>query len=623
MRFFNQKHRVTGHAALAASLLIAAIAHAQSIPVGQFPISVATTPDNKYLLVLNTGATPASISVIDLATAKELNQTPVPDAWLGLTLTKAGDKVYVGGGAQAAVFEFNFKAGVLTPGRTFPIATGKDKTPQDFAGDVKLAPDGHLLYVANLYRDTVVVMNPQSGLILSKFKTGRRPYRLLFHPSGKTLYVSSWADGTIGQYDINSGQRLSNFPVAPHPIDMVWVDGGLPEGANGPTEGQPEIKARMFVAAANTNSVYVFGASESGDLTKLEGINLSLTPAQPLGTTPSAVALSADKKQIYVACSDANDVAVIDISGDRNLIKGFIPAGGYPTAVTGLPDGKIAILNGHGNSVRLLDAPDDAKLEAYTKEVTTKFPFTDDMLDPPTPPIGSPVRAGGPIKHVILVVRSADPAPAISGIENDYLARVGNRLPADGAPDPANTPPAGYLWNAASQAGLKMRNYGFQVHNLAKPTADGEQIDRVYDPALTASTDMEYRGPDPAYPDTDRAKEFATEIGEYDQLGDMPQLLLVRGGDLKTIEDAVKKSRFWNETAMFDIEPGVFTMRTLNSASGFDPAIVVSSWAKPGPIYDQFSALRTIEIILGLRPMTIFDASAKPMFDAFATAPSQ
>ncbi len=98
-----------------------------------------------------------------------------------------------------------------------------------------------------------------------------------------------------------------------------------------------------------------------------------------------------------------------------------------------------------------------------------------------------------------------------------------------------------------------MRNYVFMVHNLAKPNADGEQIDRVYDPALTASTDMEY----PAKPDTERAKEFATELGEYDQLGDMPQLLLVRiGGDaeaLKTIQDSVKKSRFWNEIAMFNV----------------------------------------------------------------------
>jgi len=34
------------------------------------------------------------------------------------------------------------------------------------------------------------------------------------------------------------------------------------------------------------------------------------------------------------------------------------------------------------------------------------------------------------------------------------------------------------------------------------------------------------------------------------------------------------------------------------------------------------SALRTIEIILGLHPMTVFDAAAKPMFDAFANSPT-
>ena len=60
---------------------------------------------------------------------------------------------------------------------------------------------------------------------------------------------------------------------------------------------------------------------------------------------------------------------------------------------------------GRGNSVQLIDAPYDAKLEART----TKFPYNDDMLDPPTA-AGNPVRAGGPIKHVILVVHGPDPA---------------------------------------------------------------------------------------------------------------------------------------------------------------------------------------------------------------------
>src|SRR5580704_7201907 len=175
------------------------------IPVETFPMSSLVTPDKKYLLVLNGGYNPPTISVIDIAANKELSRTPVPDAWLGLTMTKAGDKVYVGGGSKAAVYEFSFAAGVLKPARIFPVVAEKDRKPQDFIGDVQLAPDGHLLYAADLYHDSVVVINPQSGYVLSRIKTGRRPYRILFHPSGKSLYVSSWADGSIGRYDAASG----------------------------------------------------------------------------------------------------------------------------------------------------------------------------------------------------------------------------------------------------------------------------------------------------------------------------------------------------------------------------------------------------------------------------------
>ncbi len=590
---------------MACAFLSLALRAQTQIPVGAFPMSTVVTPDAKYLLVLNTGQ-PRAISVIDLGTSKELSRAPVQDAWQGLAITKAGDKVYVGGGASAAVLEFTFANGTLTAGRTFPIVAAKDRTPQDFAGDVRFAPDGHLLYVTNVFRDTVVVMNPQSGYILSKIKTGRRPYRILFHPSGKTMYVSSWADGSIGQYDVNSGERVGNFRVAPHPTDMIWLDGALPVGA----ESHPEVKARVFVTAANTNSLYELGANETGELTRLETISLALTQRQPLGTTPSALASSADKKMVYVACSGVNGVAVIDITGERNLVKGFIPTGAYPTAVLGLPAG-IGILNGRGNSVQLIEQADEEKRMAAFQN-----PYQDEMLDTPAPPEGNPIHAGGPIKHVIYVVRGDDHGVLTAGMENDFLARLGDRFARDNSPpDPADVPPAGYLWNAATQAGLKIRNYGFQVHNLPKPNADGEQIDRTFDPALTAdNTDMEYRGPDPAYPDTERAKEFASEMKEFDTLTEMPQLLLVRIGTddqaLRIIEDALSKSKFRNETAMF-----------IAGAGGS----VISPWAKNGPPdpgrYDALSALRTTEIILGLRPMTIFDAAAKPLFDAFANTP--
>jgi hypothetical protein len=38
-------------------------------------------------------------------------------------------------------------------------------------------------------------------------------------------------------------------------------------------------------------------------------------------------------------------------------------------------------------------------------------------------------------------------------------------------------------------------------------------------------------------------------------------------------------------------------------------------------MYNTISVLRTIEIVLGMRPMTHFDAGARPMLDVFATEP--
>jgi YVTN family beta-propeller protein len=695
------------------------------IPVGTFPMATAVTPDKKFLLVLNGGYDPPTISVIDIASAKETSRAAVPDAWLGLTINKAGDRVYVGGGSRAAIYEFTLANGTLTPAHLFPVVAEKDRKDEDFVGDVQLAPDGHLLYAAQLYRDSVVVVNPQSGVVLSRIKTGRRPYRILFHPSGKSLYVSSWSDGSIGQYDTTSGQQMAKVLVGPHTTDMVWREG--------PVEDQPNVAARLFVSASNTNSVFVLGATETGDLSRIETINLALTPLQPLGSTPSGLGLSADGSKLFVACSDANTAAVVDISGARSRVLGFIPAGWYPTAAFGLPDGRIGILNGKGQgsyanpkgpspldqvvsraqyiphlqtgTVQFVALPNDEQLQAYTGEVLADSPYRDAKLDDPGIPAGSPVRPNGPIKHVIYIIKenrtydqvlgdmkqgNGDASLAIFGeavtpnfhklasefvlldnfyensdvsadgqnwataaIAPDYAQRLwpnqyaGRRKKYDfEGTEPANSPPAGYLWTNAAQAGISMRNYG--EWSTEATSQSGEKELKVADPVLAKFSDPDYRAWDLDYADVDRAKEFITELHQYEQLGTFPQLLIVRMGNDHTsglaagkiapqsavgdndqgvgmLVDAVSKSRFWNETAIFVIEDDA-----QNGPDHVDshraPAFVISPWVKRRTVnstmYNQASILRTMEIILGLHPMTTYDAGARPMFSVFNNAAS-
>ena len=693
------------------------------VPVDTFPMASAVTPDKKYLLVLNGGYNPPTVSVIDIGAAKELSRSAVPDAWLGLTITKAGDKVYVGGGSKAAVYEFSLHDGVLTPSRVFPIVADKDRKPEDFIGDVALAPDGHLLYAADLFHDRVVVINTQSGYVLSRIKTGRRPYRILFHPSGKTFYVSSWADGSIGQYNPANGERLALTRVGPHTTDMVWREGEVDE--------RPDIKARLFVSAGNTNSVYVLGANETGELSQWESVNLALTPRQPLGMTPSGLGLSADGNKLFVACSDANTAAIVDVSGPRSSVVGFVPTGWYPTAAFGLPDGRMAVLNGRGlrsyanpagptplkndkgpefvgrmqtGTVQMIDISDDSKYSSYTDAVMANSPYRDERLDDPGIPAGNPVRPDGPIRHVLYIVKENRTYDQVLGDMKEgngdaslnlfgekvtpnlhKLARefvlldnfyVNSDVSADGhnwataaiAPDytqkmwpnsyaerrktydyegqePANAAPAGYIWTAAKQAGVTMRNYGYYVDMAKTADTDGAQITGVRDPILAPVTDPNYRGFDLDYPDVERAKEFISEMADFEKAGSMPQLMLMRMGNDHTygatagklaplslaadndqgvgmVVEAMTKSRFWNDTAIFIIEDDA-----QNGPDHVDshrsPCWVISPWVKRGvnsAMYNQTSVLRTIEIIFGLRPLTTYDAAARPMFAVFANS---
>ncbi len=84
-------------------------------------------------------------------------------------------------------------------------------------------------------------------------------------------------------------------------------------------------------------------------------------------------------------------------------------------------------------------------------------------------------------------------------------------------------------------------------------------------------------------------------------------------------------SPIWPYTAIFVVED--------DSQDGADhvdahraPALVISPYsALNGALvhtrYDQYSVLRTIELILGLAPLSANDAFAAPMYDAFATTP--
>ncbi|HZS55476.1 MAG TPA: alkaline phosphatase family protein, partial [Bryobacteraceae bacterium] len=214
--------------------------------------------------------------------------------------------------------------------------------------------------------------------------------------------------------------------------------------------------------------------------------------------------------------------------------------------------------------------------------------------------------------------------------------------------EPANNAPAGYIWDNALQKGVTVRDYGQWATNIPLKSVTGaRQIEKVNDPVLQNHIDMNYRGFDLEYSDLDRANEFIREWKEFDAKGDAPQLMIVRLGNDHTqgtkagtltpfayvaqndqgvgmLVDAVSHSKLWGSTAIFIIEDDA-----QNGPDHVDshraPAYVVSPFTRRGIVdsnmYNQTSVLRTMELILGLRPMTHFDAAAPPMFATFSRQP--
>ncbi len=615
-------------------LLLAACACAQTLPVNwrvqpagtqaaldSLPLSAAVSPDGRYLLALNAGTHP-SISVVETGAMKETARVAIADAGLGLAFSPDGRRVYAGGGARNVVLEFTFSpAGELKPLRE--ISAGQPAT-MNFIGDVAVSPDGRTILAGDLFHDRVLVINAQSGQVTRALKSGRRPYRILFHPDGQSYFVSSWADASVYEYSLPSGTEMARARVGAHPTDLVLSNRKIPDE-------QSTWQYRLFVAAANTNDVFVLGVTEGKDVSVLETLNAGFSAVAPAGMTPSGLALSADQTRLYIACSDVNALAVADVSETRSRIAGFIPTGAYPTAVRILKSGKLAVLNGHGASMSVIETPTDETLPALTTKAMEATPYRESFSDS-LPEQRSSIEhviyilmdgAGGPnsakLAREFVHLNNFHPAgdtPAsafnwsVAAIAPDFTERLSpsfaaGRLRYDGfeGGESANLPPAGYLWSNALSAGLTVRNYGLFVDN-------GPQGARVKDPSLQNITNMKYRGTDP--------QAFLDDLKQFES-GMMPNLLTVRvesDAALGRIVEGVSKSKFWPQTAIFAMNPSIPTP-VLLALSPYTRRVATD----PTP-YDQVSVLRTIELILNLRPMTVFDFSARSLAAAFVSMPN-
>jgi DNA-binding beta-propeller fold protein YncE len=518
---------------------------------------------------------------------------------------------------------------------------------EDHPCDMLFSPDGKLLYVAQANRNRVAIVDVESARVVRQVSValgldgpgtasadllpdGSTPNALALSRDGKTLFVANADDDAVAVVDVGAGPekaRATGFvPTGWYPAALalstdgrtLWVanakgSGSRANAADGP---QPLAQGKKNPPGATRNlpgSVSRIALPSKGELSRL---------------TARAYA---NRKPAARGVSPARRSAVVPEAGGASPIRHVI----YVVRENRTYDqvlGDVARANG------------DPSLAIFGREVTPnahaladEFVLFDNFF------ADAEVSADG---HNWSMA-----AYATDWVEKAWPATYGGRGMPYGyeGDEPAATPTAGYLWDSAVRAGLSIRNYGeFVGISPENPAAafDGRVEGKVAN--LKGNTCPFYPGFDGDILDVSRIDLWLKEFRAFEKKGELPRLSILRLGNdhtegtrkgaktpramvadndlaLGRLVEAVSRSKFWPETAVFVVEDDA-----QNGSDHVDShrtvALIASPYTRRGgavdsTLYSTTSMLKTMEMILGLPPLSQHDAGATPMTNGFVDVP--
>jgi DNA-binding beta-propeller fold protein YncE len=352
--------------------------------VNSLPISLAVSPDGKWVISLNAGFGTAesdymqSLSVLNTTTGKVQD---FPDArtslrtpqtfFSGLAFSSDGTRVYAsfgsmtnpgGDGGQAtgnAIAVFNFAQGVLKPqgllklplvslasGKTTSLRPGegnKEGIPYPAAIAVVPGARARLLVAENL-SDSVALLDVTNGTIEHTFDLSASadvpstyPIALAVSKDGTRAFVALWNASEVAELDLRHGTVVrrvelmkAHSPTAPgsHPCALVL----------------DEHVGLLYVALANRDAVAAIRVTDKHhepDLSIAGYFDTRLPGQSYFGAEPDALAENADGTQLYAANLGSDAVAVIDPRHLKSMDEqhgmtepiGFVPTELMPTAL--------------------------------------------------------------------------------------------------------------------------------------------------------------------------------------------------------------------------------------------------------------------------------------------------
>ncbi len=359
------------------------------------------------------------------------------------------------------VFDLS-SAGQLTPEApiALPLASAAG-----FAGDhragptaIALSPDRRIAYVAESAGDAVAAIDVASRRAIGGAAVGFDPGSLA--AAGGRLYVD---DAGLSAYRVLATparvprfalpdvgfNRASSLAVLP-----LAAGGGIAEQTaaaylrmdpipNGTTNVggivQSAIIARTdgryaYIALSNVDRVAVVDLSGTPNV--VNGLDLRLFPNAPYGTQPSAEALARNGTRLYVALGGLNAVAVLDARNPSKLHRlGLIPTGWYPNALALSQNGRtLYVVDAKGvggwGLLQRVDLPrlplGPVTLSALRYNRTAAYAKPNALV----PPLRSRKRSNA-IRHVVYVSVGIDDYDSVLGdLVNSAGKAHGNGAPS-------------------------------------------------------------------------------------------------------------------------------------------------------------------------------------------------
>jgi len=644
---------------------------------GTMPQGIALSPDGSKLAVVEAGFNPPVLRVLATGDLHTVTTIALKDAF-GKPVWRDDRHVVIAGAGTNAVLTVDIGRGTISAQPSGRWLTGVEQE----------GPNGMVFAISDTQHNVTWSLDGQTYTA----NVGIHPGSIVGAPGG--LYVAGTGEATVSRLVFRPDHAkpdVRTIAVDEHPAALALS----------------RDRRRLYVACADSDAVDVVDTAVDA---VVERIPVGI--ARGRGASPNGLAVASDGT-VYVSLGAEN--AVAEIRGGKVVAR--VPAGWYPTGVA-VDEHTVYTIDGKGESSRANPQFDPrrktssgyvAAMLSGSVRAIPRAAFTADSTaevlanipDPVPTPANTIVRAGGPIKHVIYIIKEnrtydqvlgdvagangdpklvwfgekitpnehaivkrfgifdntfADSQVSSNGhnwtdaaFANDYLERFwppnyGGRRDlydfedgADGA-----VPGTGYIWDNADAHGVSLRDYG--EHTSDSVLGDKSMVTST--PGLKGRIDPRYRGWDLSYSDELRVNEWQREFKGYVERDDLPGLEIVwlpndhtagtsptvlkpqamvaqNDHALGRIVDTVSHSKYWESTAIFVIEDDA-----QNGPDHVDDQrttfYLASAYATAGvhhAHYTQSSVVHTIELLLGLPPMNIYDSAAPPMYDAFGLTP--